>query len=132
MAGGSPTRAALILIGFTASIAQIALLRELLAAFGGNEMSIGLALAGWLLWTAAGAKVATLAGHRAPVTCLAWSPDGRLVASAGRDGTVLLIATHHQLHVIGEPGRTRTFQALFQAVQIIASIRNRAAEDLGP
>ena len=54
MAGGSPTRAALILIGFTASIAQIALLRELLAAFGGNEMSIGLALAGWLLWTAAG------------------------------------------------------------------------------
>ncbi len=54
VAGGLLVRAVLLLIGFTASIAQIALLREFLAAFGGNEMSIGIGLAAWLLWTGAG------------------------------------------------------------------------------
>jgi WD40 repeat protein len=42
------------------------------------------------LWEAAtGAKAAKLAGHRRPVTCLAFSPDGRTVA-AGDDGGRLL------------------------------------------
>ncbi len=53
-------RAALILIGFTAAIAQIVLLRELMVVFYGNESSIGLMLGSWLLWTAAGSS---LAGH---------------------------------------------------------------------
>lgn len=35
----------LILIGFTAAIAQIVLLRELMVVFYGNESSIGLMLA---------------------------------------------------------------------------------------
>jgi len=60
VAGRFPIRAALLLIGFTASIAQIALLRELLASFGGSEMSIGMALAGWLLWTGAGSAAGSL------------------------------------------------------------------------
>jgi spermidine synthase len=46
--------AVLILIGFTAVIAQIILLRELMVVFCGNEMSLGLMLASWLLWTAIG------------------------------------------------------------------------------
>jgi len=57
---GFGVRAALILIGFTASIAQIVLLRELMVVFYGNESSIGLMLGSWLFWTAAGSS---LAGH---------------------------------------------------------------------
>ncbi len=60
MRTGFGVRAALILIGFTASIAQIVLLRELMVVFYGNESSIGLMLGSWLFWTAAGSS---LAGH---------------------------------------------------------------------
>lgn len=55
---GFGVRAVLILIGFTAAIAQIVLLRELMVVFYGNEISIGLMLASWLLWTAAGSSLA--------------------------------------------------------------------------
>jgi len=51
-------RPVLILIGFTAAIAQIVLLRELMAVFYGNETSLGLMLASWLFWTAAGSSLA--------------------------------------------------------------------------
>ncbi len=47
-------RAVLILIGFTAVIAQIVMMRELMVVFCGNEMSLGLMLASWLVWTAIG------------------------------------------------------------------------------
>jgi len=43
-----------VLIGFTAVIAQIVLMRELMVVFHGNEMSLGWVLANWLLWTAVG------------------------------------------------------------------------------
>ncbi len=52
------TGAAVVLIGFTAATAQIVLLRELMAVFGGNEMAVGLALASWLFWTAVGSALA--------------------------------------------------------------------------
>lgn len=51
-------RLVFILIGFTAVIAQIVLLRELMAVFYGNETSIGLMLASWLFWTAVGSSLA--------------------------------------------------------------------------
>ena len=47
-------RLALALIGFTAVVAQVVLMRELIVVFSGNEMSLGIMLASWLLWTAAG------------------------------------------------------------------------------
>jgi spermidine synthase len=49
-------RSVLTLIGFTAIIAQIVLMRELVVIFYGNEVSLGLMLANWLLWTALGAS----------------------------------------------------------------------------
>ena len=52
-----PPRTALALIGFTAIIAQIVLMRELIVVFCGNEISLGLILANWLLWTALGSGV---------------------------------------------------------------------------
>ncbi len=50
-------RAILSLIGFTAVIAQVVLMRELLVVFYGNELSLGVMLANWLLWTALGSSV---------------------------------------------------------------------------
>ena len=49
-------RPLLVLIGFTATIAQILLMRELLVVFYGNEISLGLLLANWLFWTSIGSS----------------------------------------------------------------------------
>ena len=46
---------AVILMGFSGLVAQIVLLRELMIAFHGNELSIGVVLANWLLLESAGA-----------------------------------------------------------------------------
>jgi spermidine synthase len=47
----------LSLIGITAVVAQIVLMRELIVVFYGNEISLGLTLANWLLWTAIGSSL---------------------------------------------------------------------------
>lgn len=47
-------RAIPFLVGFTAAVGQIVLLREVIVLFNGNELSLGFVLAAWLLWTAAG------------------------------------------------------------------------------
>ncbi|MGO9340343.1 MAG: fused MFS/spermidine synthase [Terracidiphilus sp.] len=49
--------AALIVIGFSAVIGQIVLMRELIVVFDGNEMTLGIMLATWLWWTAAGSSL---------------------------------------------------------------------------
>src|SRR5208283_3905242 len=50
----SAAKAALTLIGFSAVIGQIVLMRELIVVFNGNEISLGIMLATWLFWTAVG------------------------------------------------------------------------------
>lgn len=45
------------LIGFSAVIAQIVLMRELIVVYYGNELSLGLMLANWLFWTAVGSSL---------------------------------------------------------------------------
>ncbi|HYW39613.1 MAG TPA: hypothetical protein VE957_16000 [Terriglobales bacterium] len=52
-------RAALALIGFSAVIGQIVLMRELIVVFNGNEISLGIMLATWLFWTAAGSSLSS-------------------------------------------------------------------------
>jgi spermidine synthase len=52
-----PLRTVAALIGFTAVVAQVVLMREFIVVFYGNELSLGLILASWLLWTAAGSGV---------------------------------------------------------------------------
>jgi spermidine synthase len=52
--------AAVFSAGFVSAMGQILLLRELLVLFLGNELSAGIVLTSWLLWTAVG----TLAGAR--------------------------------------------------------------------
>lgn len=41
-------------LGLTEALAQVLLLRELLVGFRGNELSLGISLAAWLLWVALG------------------------------------------------------------------------------
>ena len=53
-------RSVLALIGFTAVIAQIVLMRELLVVFYGNELALGVMLSNWFFWTAIGSS---LVGH---------------------------------------------------------------------
>jgi spermidine synthase len=48
---------ALILIGLTAMMGQILLMRELLVVFYGNELTLGLMLAAWLFWTGLGSWI---------------------------------------------------------------------------
>ncbi len=48
------TTLAFILVGFTATIGQILVLRELLTVFSGNELAVAMVLAAWLFWTALG------------------------------------------------------------------------------
>jgi len=45
---------ALILIGVTAMIGQVVLMRELIVVFYGNEASLGAILAAWMFWVAVG------------------------------------------------------------------------------
>jgi len=47
-------RIALAAAGLTSTIAQVLLMRELVATFYGNELLFGLVLAAWLAWVAAG------------------------------------------------------------------------------
>jgi spermidine synthase len=47
--------AALAVIGLTSTIAQLVLMREMVATFYGNELLFGLVLMAWLAWVAAGA-----------------------------------------------------------------------------
>jgi spermidine synthase len=48
-------RIPLAVVGFTSIIAQIVLMRELVATFYGNELLFGLVLMAWLAWVAVGA-----------------------------------------------------------------------------
>jgi spermidine synthase len=59
---------ALSLTGFSAVIGQIVLMRELIVVFNGNEISLGILLATWLFWTAAGSSLSgalRLSGNKA-------------------------------------------------------------------
>ncbi|MEW5766022.1 MAG: hypothetical protein AB1797_00135 [bacterium] len=47
----------ILLIGLTSMVSQVILLRELMAAVGGNELLIGLTLASWLFWAGVGSSL---------------------------------------------------------------------------
>jgi len=57
---------AFILMGLGALLAQIILLRELLKVFSGNELTAGIVLAAWLLWTAVGSALSGAFADRLP------------------------------------------------------------------
>ncbi|MFC1593100.1 spermine synthase, partial [Candidatus Omnitrophota bacterium] len=54
----------IITVGFSGLIAQILLLRELLVAFHGNELTLGIIIANWVILEAAGALLLGKAADR--------------------------------------------------------------------
>jgi spermidine synthase len=64
--GGKSARAicAFILMGLGALLGQIILLRELMVVFSGNELSTGVMLSAWLLWTAMGSALVGIFSDR--------------------------------------------------------------------
>ncbi len=52
-------RAALATTGFSAVVGQVVLMRELIQVYNGNEISLGILLGTWLLWTAVGSGAAS-------------------------------------------------------------------------
>lgn len=63
----APFAGVLALVGASAVVNQVVLLRELMVCFGGNEVAIGVALSTWLLWTAVGSGLLSrLARDRDP------------------------------------------------------------------
>lgn len=69
----SPLSLAIFILGFSAITAQVLFMRELSVVFYGNELSLGVILGNWLLWTALGSGVlGKLAGRiRSPIRCIA-------------------------------------------------------------
>ncbi|MBI4879187.1 MAG: hypothetical protein HY812_05945, partial [Planctomycetes bacterium] len=85
-----------ISLGAASQVAQLLLMRELLAVFGANELAIACALGAWLLGTALGAA----AGARLRQGLLARAAEGALAVACG----VLLPAALALLRVLREAG----------------------------
>ncbi len=75
-------RISLAVVGFTSTIAQVLLMRELVATFYGNELLLGLVLAAWLAWVALGAGAAPPRGFRGDKG--GGHPSGRMGGNRGR------------------------------------------------
>jgi len=92
VAPSTGVRAAVVLIGATAAVAQIVLMRELMVVFSGNEISLGLMLASWLFWTAAGSAVA---GRLIPAggDSRRWMAGFETLAAAALPLTILVVRT---------------------------------------
>ena len=52
------------LLGFTATISQVVLLREMVIVFYGNETAYAIILASWLFWISVGSFVASRIFHK--------------------------------------------------------------------
>jgi spermidine synthase len=105
---------ALFSVGLTAIVGQILLMRELVATLYGNELLIGLILAAWLGWGAAGAAIA--AQHL---------PGRKRLLAAGLAAAALLLPTQLVLvrglrTLLGAtPGSTLDLSTLVLAVLLV-------------
>ena len=63
---GYPTLLSLVFIltGFAAMISQIIVIRELIVLFSGNELTLGIIVGIWLLWTSIGSGFLGMFAHK--------------------------------------------------------------------
>ncbi len=52
-----PQFPAVLMLGLVSQVGQVLILRELLMVFHGNELSIGLILAAWMIWVGVGSRI---------------------------------------------------------------------------
>jgi len=85
-----PHLLAVLMLGTVCQIGQVLLLRELLMVFHGNELSIGLILAAWLVWVGTGSRLGAVLVERTnrPIFLLVLSVAGVLLTLPA---TILLI-----------------------------------------
>ncbi len=76
-----PQFPAVLMLGLVSQVGQVLLLRELLMVFHGNELSIGLILAAWMLWVGVGSRLGVVLVERVPrpLSMLLVSAAGLLV-----------------------------------------------------
>ncbi len=119
MAGSATIRGALLLIGFTSVIAQVVLMRELMVTFYGNEISIGVMLACWLLWTAAGSglldRVAPKANPRTTLAVL------ELLVAAGFPIAILIVRESKTIFQVAA-GQVLGFGPMFATASIALGV----------
>jgi len=76
-----PHLPAVLMLGVVSQVAQVLFLRELLMVFHGNELSIGIILAAWMLWVGAGSRLGVALSIRSknPASLLSFSTAGILL-----------------------------------------------------
>jgi spermidine synthase len=74
--------AMVLMLGVTGQVGQVVLLRELLMVFHGNEVSLGVILAAWMLWVGVGSRLGAAAVQRWPDPYRLLRIDATLVALA--------------------------------------------------
>jgi spermidine synthase len=79
-----------LMLGVTSQVGQVVLLRELLMVFHGNEFSLGVILAAWMLWVGVGSRLGASTLQRWPDAERLLRIDAALVAVA-LPATVLAI-----------------------------------------
>lgn len=79
-----------LMLGVTGQVGQVLVLRELLMVFHGNELSLGIILASWMLWVGIGSRLGAAALQRWPDAERLLRIDAALVALL-LPATVLLI-----------------------------------------
>jgi hypothetical protein len=79
-----------LMLGVTCQVGQVVVLRELLMVFHGNELSLGIILASWMLWVGIGSGLGAAALRRWPDAERLLRIDAALVALL-LPATVLLI-----------------------------------------
>jgi spermidine synthase len=79
-----------LMLGVTCQVGQVVVLRELLMVFHGNELSLGIILAAWMLWAGIGSRLGAAALGRWPDAERLLRIDAALVALL-LPATVLLI-----------------------------------------